>query len=212
MANTFTKTRLYPPSAIGEILKIARERARQEEQRTKRYMAKELGITVDRLTKIENGTAQAPFEIAVQWCQILSDYTALNKIKHIFGMALPPADPWLLESVADQLNNFIRQAQGAIEATKCLLDMSSQRRRNSTFSEHDKQRILELSEEILDVQQSSECVISSLKMNWNLDTDALFKNWIREALSDQVIIPSVTEFDKIRKEQYFEERSERMKH
>jgi len=212
VANTLTKARLYPPSAIGEILKIARERARQEEQRTKRYMTEELGITADRLTKIENGTAQVPFELAVQWCQILGDYTALNKIKHIYGMALPPADPWLLESVADQLNNFIRQAKGAIEAAECLLDMSSQRRRRSTFSEHDKQRILELSEEILDVQQSSECVISSLKINWDLDTDALFKNWIQEALADQVIISSVTEFDNIRKEQYFEDRLERIKH
>lgn len=208
MANTFTSVRLYPHSKIGDILRIARERASQEEQRTKKYMSDQLGITVERITRMEAGTAQVPFEIAVDWCQLLGDYTALKHIKHCYGLALPPTDPWLLQSVPDQLNNFIHQAHGAIEAAQALLMLSHQRRRES-FSENTEREILCLAEEILDVQQSFDCVIASLQMNWNMDTDTLFKNWIQEALTDQVIIPSISEFEKIRKQEFFEER-ERM--
>ncbi|MGG3798019.1 hypothetical protein [Metabacillus fastidiosus] len=208
MANTFSNIRLYSPSAIGDILRISRERACQVEQRTKRYMADALGITEKRLTGMENGTSQVPFEIAMQWCQILEDYTALTKIKHIYGMALPPTDPWLLESVADQLSNFIQQAQGAIEATEKLLQVSRQRRYGQQFSESEALEILKQSEEILDVQQAAECVIAALKMNWDMDVNQLFKNWIQEALVDKVIIPSVSEFENRRKEVFFKERSQ----
>ncbi|MGM7634206.1 hypothetical protein [Bacillus sp. Hm123] len=207
MANTFSKTRLYSPSAIGDILRIARERSCQEERRTKRYMAKALGITVDRLTRMEEGTSQVPYDLAVEWCNIVNDQTALKQINHIYGMTLPPTDPRLLLSVPDQLNNFIRQAKRAIEAAKALKDISRNRRPGRPFSEHDERSILNLSEEILDVQQSSECVIGSMEENWGLCKDTLHRNWITEAISDHVIIHSVTQFEEIRKEQFFEARA-----
>lgn len=211
MSNTLTKARLYSPSAIGEILKIARERASQEEHRTKQYLAGQLGITVARLTNIEKGYSVPPFELAADWCQAVGDYTALKKIKHIFGMSLPPTDPWLLQSVPDQLSNFIKQAQGAIEAAEALLQMSHQRRPRSGFTEMDKADMLAYAEEILDVHQSADCVIASMRQNWELEYETLLKNWIQEALADRVIIPSVSEFEAIRKEEFFAERARNMR-
>jgi len=209
VANTFSGTGLYSPSQIKHILRIARERASQEEQRTKKYMADALGITVERLTRMEVGTSEIPFEIAQQWCLILEDYTAFKKIKHIYGMGLPPVDPWLLQSVPDQLSNFLDQANQAIEAAQELLHKSTQLRRNEQFSDKDQHDILRLAEEILDVQQASECVIASLTMKWNLDYSTLIKNWTQEALMDKVIIPSVSQFETMRKETFFEERARR---
>lgn len=209
VANTLSKTRLYSPSAIGDILRIARERARQEEQRTKKYMAEALGITVDRLTRMEQGTSQVPFEIAQEWCSILGDYTALKKIKHIYGLALPPVDPWLLQSIPNQLTNFIQQATGAVEAAKKLLHMSKQLRYNDPITESMKSDMLKHAEEVLDVQQASDCVLAALRMHWELDYEILVKNWIQEAIADRVIIPSVSQFETMRKETFFQERAGR---
>ncbi|EIJ79168.1 hypothetical protein PB1_16464 [Bacillus methanolicus PB1] len=207
MANAVAKTRLYSPSAIGNILRIARERACQEERRTKRYMAEALGITVERLSRIEAGTAQVPFELAVEWCHIVEDYTALAKIKHIYGMELPPTDPRLLKSVSDQLVNFIRQASDAIEAAKKLLYISTQLRPGDQISETLEADVLNHAEEILDTKQAAECVLDSMQRNWRLCRDTLNRNWIQEAIADRVIISSVAQYENIRKEIFFEERS-----
>ncbi|WP_366160627.1 hypothetical protein ABXS71_17005 [Bacillus infantis] len=207
MANTFTKTRLYPPSAIGVILRIARERACQEEQRTKRYMAEVLGITVERLTRMEAGTAQVPFEIAIEWCQVLEDYTALNKIKHIFGLELPPTDPRLLTSVPDQLVNFIRQASGAIESAKKLLHMSTQIRPGDQGGEVMEAAMLREAEEVLDTKQAADCVLGALSQNWGLSLTTLHSNWTQEAIADKVVISSITQFEHISKERFFADRA-----
>lgn len=205
MGNTLSKVRLYSPSSIGSILRIARERACQEERRTKRYMAESLGITVSRLTNIEEGFSQIPFEIAIEWCQIVEDDTALEQIKHIYGMDLPATDPRLLESVQDQLSNFIEQATQSIKAAEDLLRLSKDIRPR-TGTEKYADIILEKAEEILDVKQAASNVLTSLKMKWKLDTDQLHRNWIQEAIADEVIIPSVSQFENIKKELFFENR------
>lgn len=205
MGNTFSKTRLYSPSSIGDILRISRERACQEERRTKRFMAEALGITVTRLTNMEEGVSQIPFEIAIEWCQVVEDYTALEKIKHIYGMDLPPTDPRLLDSVQDQLTNFIEQATQAISAAEELLRLSKDMR-PGTGSEKFADIILEKAEEILDVKQAASNVLTVLNTKWGLNLEKLNRNWIQEAIVDQVIIHSVSQFEDIRKEIFFENR------
>ncbi|MED4885048.1 helix-turn-helix transcriptional regulator [Bacillus smithii] len=209
MANTLTKPRLYSPSQIGDILRIARERACQEERRTKRYMAEALGITVDRLTRIENGTAQVPFELAIEWCEIVEDDTALAQIKHIYGMDLPPTDPRLLDSVPTQLANFISQAKQAIEVAKRLLKMSTEIRPGDNLS--DSYDLLKDVEEFVDIKQATECVLTSLKNNWKVNMDKVNQNWTQEAIHDRVIIPSVSQFESIRKEIFFAKREGALK-
>lgn len=207
MANTVNRTRLYSPSAIGSILRIARERACQEERRTKRYMIEHLGITVDRLNRIEAGTAQVPFDLAVEWCNLVGDKTALKQILHIYGMDLPPTDPRILTSVPEQLINFIRQATDAIEAANKLLHFSTRLRPGDSITDDYQLEMLKQAEEILDIKQSAECVITSMEEKWGLDTDTLNRNWIQEAIVDRVIIESVTKYETIRKEQFFNERA-----
>lgn len=204
MGNAFAKTRLYSPSAIGDILRIARERACQEERRTKRYMALALGITVDRLTRMENGTARVPFEIAIEWCRVVEDETALEQIKHIYGMGLPPTDPRLLDSVPTQLANFIRQANQAIDAAKRLMQMSTDLRPGDQVSESNE--VMRDAEDLLDIKQAAECVLASMKKNWGLNIEKVNQSWMQEAIVDRVVIQSVSEFEKIRKEQFFAER------
>ncbi|USK71733.1 helix-turn-helix domain-containing protein [Peribacillus asahii] len=207
MSNNLNRVVLYSPSQIGEILKIARERACQEERRTKRFVSEGLGITVQRLTNIEEGFSNPPFELAVDWCQLVEDYTALEKIKHIYQMGLPATDPRLLESVPNQLINLIQQATGAIGAAESLLQISKDMRPGKPISERTSSDMLHLAEEILDLKQAVEATLSSMRKNWGLDIEQVTKNWIQEALADQVIISSVSHFEDIRKEQYFEERA-----
>lgn len=40
--------------------------------------------------------------------------------------------------------------------------------------------------------------------NWNLDIEEVERNWIQEAIADEVIIPSVSKFESIRKQQFFD--------
>lgn len=206
MGNTSTKTRLYGPQAIGNILRIARERCCQEERRTKRYMARELGITEQRLTNIEKGFSQPPFELAVEWCRIVEDDTALEQIKHIYLDELPPTDPRLLQSVPEQLVNFIRQSNQAIEAAKKLLMLTTELRPGKEFDVNTSLNILKFAEEILDSHQASECVLDSLEVNWGLNRNELYHNWILEAIKDEVIIKSVSQYEDIRKEEFFDNR------
>ncbi|WP_042348294.1 helix-turn-helix domain-containing protein [Bacillus massiliigorillae] len=206
MANIFNGATLYSPSQIGSILRISRERACQEEQRTKKYVAEQLGITVQRLTNIEAGFSQPPFELATDWCRVVGDYTALSQIKHIYKMGLPPTDPRLLESVPNQLNNLVAQAEGAIEAAKKLSKISMNMRPGDMFNEVQNYEVVKLAEEILDMQQAAEATLISLCNNWGINFDDVVKNWTQEAIADRVIIPSVSQYENIRKEQFFANR------
>lgn len=207
MENTVKRVCLYSPSQIGDILRIARERACQEEHRTKRYVAEMLGITVARLTNIESGYSQPPFELATDWCLLVKDHTALSKIKHIYNMGLPATDPRLLNSVPDQLNNLIQQATGAIAAANSLLTLSKNIRPGDQVGARFGDDIIKMAEEVLDLQQATESTLSSMRQNWNLNMEQVVRNWTQEALADRVIIQSVTHFETIRKEEFFAERS-----
>lgn len=206
MANRQGRKRLYSPSAIGKILKIARERACQEEHRTKRYMAEALGITVERLTRMENGTSHIPFEIAVEWCKIVEDDTALAKIKHIYLNELPPTDPRLLQSVADQLVNFIRQAEEAIKAAQELLNISTSQRPGKKMDDSTIKDVYTNAEEILDTYQASQCVLKAMNEQWGMDVDKVKQSWIMEAIAEGVVIPSVTEYENMKKDEFFRRR------
>lgn len=205
MGNVLTKTGLYSPSQIGNILKVARERACQEERRTKKYVSEQLGITPQRLNNIEEGFSECPFDLAIQWCEVVGDSTALDQIKHIYGIGLPATDPRLLVSVENQLVNFIEQSTQAADAAKKLLRMSTELRYGENPQKKFGSQLLEMAEQILDVDQAASCVLESMKQNWNLDIEAVFRSWTQEALSDEVAI-TVSEFEKIRKEQFFAER------
>lgn len=207
MANTRKRACLYSASQIGEILKIARERSCQEERRTKRFMAKELCITEQRLTNIENGFSQPTFEIAADWCRISQDYVALAKIKHIYRMGLPPTDPRIQNSVPDQLTNLKKQAKGAIMAAESLLEISTDMRPGRTLTDRIVADIIKMAEEILDMKQAAESTLQAMVKNWHLNIEEVERNWIQEALADQVIIPSVTAYEVIRKEEFFEQRA-----
>lgn len=210
MGNIVSRTRLYSPSQIGHILRVARERACQEERRTKRYMSEALGITTVRLKNIEDGMAQVPFELAVDWCNAVEDETALEQIKHIYGMDLPATDPRLLESVQNQLSNFIEQATQSVTAAEELLRLGKDMRPGKGVEKY-AETILSKAEEILDVKQAAASVLTALKKKWGLDLEQLQKNWIQEALSDQVIIQSVSQFENIRKEIFFDQREKAMR-
>jgi len=207
MSNNSSRTILYSPSQIGTVLRVARERSCQVERRTKRYLSHALGITERRLTNIEEGHSIPPFELAIDWCRIVKDYTALDKIKHIYQVGLPATDPRLLESVPDQLNNLVQQAEGAINAAENLKRMSKDMRPGRSIDEQTRAELMKMAEEILDIKQAAEATLSSLRQNWDLDYEQVVKNWTREAISDYVIIPSVSYFEDLRKEQYFEERA-----
>ena len=203
MANKGYQSRLYGPQSIGRILRIARERASQEERRTKRYMAEALGITVDRLTRMENGTAQISFEIAVEWCRIVEDDVALQKIEHIYLNELPPTDPRLLQNVTDQLVNFRRQAEEAIKAVDKLLEISLQQRPGKQMDKNQTEDAYRYAEEILDTYQAAECVLKSMQDQWRLDIDRLKQSWILEAIAEGVVIPSVSAYENLKKDEFF---------
>ncbi|MFJ8268499.1 helix-turn-helix domain-containing protein [Peribacillus asahii] len=207
MANTLNRLSLYSPSQIGEILKIARERACQEERRTKRFVSEELGITVQRLTNIEAGFSNPPFELAVEWCKVIGDYTALEKIKHIYQMGLPATDPRLLESVPNQLINLIQQAEGAIEAAQSLLKISKNMRPGGVVNETANVEMLGLAEEILDLQQAAEAALSSMRQNWSLDMEQVIRSWTQEAIHDGVVVSSVSAYKRIKDEAYYTNRA-----
>ncbi|MEK4030741.1 hypothetical protein MKZ02_19685 [Pseudobacillus sp. FSL P4-0506] len=211
MSNTLTQVCLYSPSQIGEILKIARERACQEERRTKRFISEHLGITLQRLNNIEAGYSKPEFELAYDWCRLVEDETALDKIKHIYQVDLPATDPRLLESVDRQLTNLIDQAKGAISAAEKLQKISKDMRPGRSLTEQTNLEILNLAEEILDLKQAATATLTSMRINWDLDTGKVVKNWIQEALADQVIVPSVSKFEEIRREGFFQTRSRAMK-
>ena len=207
MSNNSNRVILYSPSQIGTVLRVARERSCQVERRTKRYISHALGITERRLTNIEEGHSIPPFELAVDWCRIVQDYTALDKIKHIYQVGLPATDPRLLESVPNQLSNLIQQATGAIEAAESLFKMSKDMRPGRSMNEQTTLEMINMAEEILDLKQAAEATLSSMRQNWGLDMEQVIKNWTQEAIADEVIIPSVSFYENLRKEQYFEDRA-----
>ncbi|WP_374452347.1 N-acetylmuramoyl-L-alanine amidase C-terminal domain-containing protein [Bacillus sp. 17RED48] len=61
-------TSIYCNSAIGELLQNARECCDNVQLKTKKGLSKYLGITHERLTRIESGLSKPEFELAMDWC------------------------------------------------------------------------------------------------------------------------------------------------
>lgn len=200
MTNEIKKHRIYRASSIARILRIARERSVNENLRTKTALAEELGITALRLTNMEKGTSLIPLDLAYEWCKAVEDKTAWRAIMHAYGESLPPTDPQLLNSVANQLTNYIEQSQQGIRAAERLLQISKDRRPKLAFSDKQVDEIINLATEIRDTDQSSECVLDSLAMNWNVCTDEVDRRWIQEAAVDRVIVTSLKQLDEIKRE------------
>ncbi|WYU50002.1 hypothetical protein MHH67_11425 [Bacillus sp. FSL K6-0047] len=207
MSNKDTTTRIYPVSQIGRVLKIAREGSCQEEQRTKRNLAETLGITARRLTAIEEGEAPCSLDLAIEWCRAVKDYTALSKILHMFDLGLPATNPLLLEDPLQQILNFRRQAKQAIDAITELMDLSVRMRPDDVMAERFPTDFYKCAEEILDMKQASEALLTSMSINWGLDREKLRRSWTQEALVDGVLVNSVTHYEEIKREKFFSERT-----
>jgi hypothetical protein len=200
MPNTASKLKIYRTLRIKDILRIARERAVNPNMRTKKALSDALGITYMRLSGMEDGTSQIPMELAYEWCQVTGDRSAWQAILHIYGYTLPPTDPRLIESLSDQLTNYIEQAREGMAAAERLQEISSDRRPGVDFDERDIEEILRLAKQIRDTDQSSECVIESLEINWDLCIEDVDRQWTQQALSDHVVVPSIDELDEIKRE------------
>ncbi|GGE47976.1 hypothetical protein GCM10011391_28450 [Pullulanibacillus camelliae] len=193
-------TTLYGGSAIPTILKIARERSTNENMRTKKALADALGTTPYRIAYIEAGVKQINLEDALEWCKVTEDRTAHKAILHAYGYGLPPTDPRLLQSLPNQLVNYIEQAKQGIEAAEKLLSISTQLRPHQRLDEYLVNDIQRLAEEILDTDQAAECVLESIRINLDVDIEDIRYRWIREALADEVVINTVSKMDEIQRE------------
>ncbi|MFD2704051.1 hypothetical protein [Salibacterium lacus] len=207
MQNKPAKARLYNPSAIPKILQTARERAIVPEHRTKRWLSEYLGITLNRLTNVENGTAQAPLELCVEWCEAVKDEEAQEQIEHIYGLSLPPTDPRLLENVTGQLANFETELEEAKIAAEEIRRLSQRYRPWTGFTSRDIDVLQEnVARQILDIQHAADCLLTSMKRQWGLNLDYVEAQWINKAISNNVIMHRVSDYEALRKRRTDQER------
>ncbi|MDQ0299683.1 hypothetical protein J2S78_002103 [Salibacterium salarium] len=206
MKNKTAKAKLYNPSAIPTILKTARERALKPERRTKRWLADQLGITERRLTGIEDRTSQIHLEECIEWCEAVEDSEALEQIMHIYGIGLPPTDPRLLESVSDQLDNLKPEIEEAFQAAKQIEKLSQRCRPWKGFNEHDQRLAETTAKQIFDIKHAAECLLTAMENQWGLNKEYVEATWINGAISNDVVMRSVSDFEKLRRARTDQER------
>lgn len=200
MSNVANMPRIYRTSSIPVILRSARERAVNPNIRTKTALAASLGITYNRLSRMEDGLAEIPLELAYEWCLSVGDRVSWKMILHIYGAGLPATDPRLLESLADQLNDYIEQAQEGILAAEHLKQISKSRRPGMDFTETQTVEIIRLAKQIRDTDQASENVLDSLSINWGVRIDEVDRLWVQKAVANRVVPPTVQHMDEIKRE------------
>lgn len=125
---------------------------------------------------------------------------ACHAILHTYGAGLPPTDPRLIESLPNQLNNFIEQAEEAITAARRLLEISADQRPSIGFSRDKKEEIIKLATEIRDNDQACECALDSLVLNWGVSISDVDRRWTQPALADHVVVTNVDLMDEIKRE------------
>ncbi|MFZ4452055.1 hypothetical protein [Salibacterium aidingense] len=206
MQNSPAKAKLYNPSAIPTILKTARERALKPERRTKRWLTEHLGISERRLTGIEEGTSQIHLDECIEWCEAVEDPEALEQIMHIYGIGLPPTDPRLLESVSDQLDNLKPEIEEAFQAAKQIEQLSQRWRPWKGFKEHDQQLVESTAKQIFDIKHAAECLLSAMEKEWGLNKQHVEATWINGAISNDIVMRSVSDYEKLRRERTDQER------
>ncbi|WP_153465045.1 helix-turn-helix domain-containing protein [Sediminibacillus terrae] len=200
MANITKRLSIYRTSSVPSLLRIARERSDNPNMRAKVTLSEELGIDRKRLSRMEEGTSPIPLDLAYEWCKVCGDMVAWRAIKHVYGDGLPPTDPRLIESLPNQLQNYIEQAEEGIKAAKKLLDMSADLRPGIGFNNQQLEEIETLATEIRDTDQASECVLDSLTINWGVSLEEVDRRWTQQALADHIVIPSVDQMDEIKRE------------
>lgn len=203
MGNVGRPALVYRPSALGEILKAAREYSVNENIRTKVALSKYLGMTQARLTGIEDGTSRINLNDALDWCEACSDRLARKAVMHIFGVSRIPTDPRLIEKLEQQLVNYIDQAQKGIKAAQELLNFSKDMRPGRKFEERQINEIKEHAGQIDDTYQSAECVLMSIETNWGVSWVDVQNAWTSEALVDRVAVSSVDRLISIEREKVF---------
>ncbi|MCM3735567.1 helix-turn-helix transcriptional regulator [Bacillus cytotoxicus] len=182
--------RIYSNSSIGMLLQNARECCENAHYRTKKGLSEYLGITHERLTRIESGLSKPEFELAMDWCHATG--ASLNKeaIKHIYGVALPPTDPRLTQDVNLQLMNYIKQAEEGIAAAKEIMNLQITTRAWQ-IDEKKKHEYAVHAKEIFDTIQATQCVIQALEQVHFGIMEQIQKSWLQKAMSDNVVIQTV---------------------
>lgn len=203
MGNMGRPALVYRPSALGEILKAAREYSVNENIRTKAALSKYLGMTTTRLTGIEDGTSRINLNDALDWCDACSDRMARQAVLHIFGVSRLPTDPRLIQKLEQQLINYIDQAQKGIKAAQALLIFSKDMRPGKKMTDRQITEIKEHAGQIDDTHQASECVLMSIEMNWNIAWADIQNAWTSEALVDRVAVSTVDRLINIEREKVF---------
>ncbi|MFT8930056.1 MAG: sporulation sigma factor-processing peptidase [Sporolactobacillus sp.] len=203
MANMGRPALVYRPSALGEILKAAREYSVNENRRTKIALSKFLGMTTARMTAIEDGVSRISLNDALDWCEASEDRLTRQAVLHIFGVSRLPTDPRLIEKIEQQLVNYIDQAQKGITAAQELLKFSKDMRPGRKLDERQINEIKERAGQIDDTYQSAECVLMSIEMNWGVSWVDVQNAWTSEALVDQVAVSSVDRLISIEREKVF---------
>ncbi|WP_054634839.1 hypothetical protein [Thalassobacillus sp. C254] len=207
MPNKTRGAQLYKPSAIPLILKIARERACQSERRSKKWLSEHLGITQKRLTNIEDGTAQAPLDLCLEWCDAVEDEVAKEQIQHIYGLGLPPTDPRLLESVPAELANFEKELDEAKKAADEIKGMSQRFRSWAGLPQRDAEQLQnDIARQILDIQHAAKCLLHAMKNEWNLNQTYVETDWINRAIHNGVIVHRVSDYEELMRERTDQER------
>ncbi|PHA00913.1 sporulation sigma factor-processing peptidase [Bacillus pseudomycoides] len=182
--------RIYSNSAVGKLLKNARECCENAHYRTKKGLAQYLGITNERLTRIEAGLSKPEFELAMDWCYATGAKLNQQAIKHIYGVGLPPTDPRLTQDVNLQLMNYIKQAEEGIAAAREIMKLQVTTR-SWQLDEKKEYEYAIHAKEIFDTIQATHCVIQALEQVHFGIMEQIQKNWLQKAISDNVVIQTV---------------------
>ncbi|QWG59943.1 sporulation sigma factor-processing peptidase [Bacillus mycoides] len=183
-------TSIYCNSAIGELLQNARECCDNVQLKTKKGLSKYLGITHERLTRIESGLSKPEFELAMDWCHATGAKLNQQAIKHIYGVGLPPTDPRLTQDVNLQLMNYIKQAEEGIIAAKEIMNLQVATR-SWKLDEKKKHEYAVHAKEIFDTIQATQCVVQALEQVHFGIMEQIQRSWLQKAMAENVIIQSV---------------------
>ncbi|PEA84733.1 helix-turn-helix domain-containing protein [Bacillus pseudomycoides] len=183
-------TSIYCNSSISDLLQNARECCEKSELKTKKGLAKYLGITYERLLRIESGQSKPEFELAMDWCDATGANLNKQAIKHIYGVGLPPTDPRLTKDINLQLMNYIKQAEEGIAAAKEIMNLQVTTR-SWQMDEKKKHEYAIHAKEIFDTLQASQCVVHALEQTHFGIMEQIQKSWLQKAMSENVVIQTI---------------------
>ncbi|SFP09534.1 helix-turn-helix domain-containing protein [Salibacterium halotolerans] len=187
---------VYRKSNLGEWLRHFRVNSFDESVRSQQGLANRLHTDQKKISNIEHG-AEPRLEFASEWCKATGWHEGWDIVAHIYQLdpfSVPPIHQELSKRLSDAILNMKKQMLQAWKALEDLEEVNNSRRPTKPVEIN---HILKKDAcDLFDLIPATKTILYSSERDIGLDIEDITSEWTMGCLSDDLIIPTLSELEK----------------